>query len=167
VVKKNGELLAEARRAVYGTAGYPDATFTLRVSYGRIAPAAGDTTAITTVGDLFDKATDTPPFALAASWKAHAAQLSRDTPMNVATTNDIIGGNSGSPLLDRHGDVVGLIFDGNLPSLGGRYVYEPTTNRAVAVHASVIRAALEHVYGARHILDEIDRSRRAPRAAGR
>lgn len=160
VLKKNAELLAEARRAVFGTAGYPDATFTLRVSYGRIAPAEGDASAVTTLGDLFEKATGAPPFALAPSWARAEGRLSKTlskkTPLNVATTNDIIGGNSGSPLLDKSGDVVGLVFDGNLPSLGGRYFYEPRTNRAVAVHASAIRAALEHVYGAAHLLRELD-----------
>jgi hypothetical protein len=157
VVKKNGELLAEARRVVQGTAGYPDATFTLRVSFGRVRPAEGEESAMTTVGDLFGRSTGAFPFALSPSWAAARGKIAARTPMNVATTNDIIGGNSGSPLLDKNGDVVGLVFDGNLPSLGGRYFYEPKKNRAVAVHASAIRAALQHVYGAQHILAELDR----------
>jgi V8-like Glu-specific endopeptidase len=75
--------------------------------------------------------------------------------MNVATTNDIIGGNSGSPLIDRHAEVVGLIFDGNLASLGGDYGYEDATNRAVALHAQAILEALEKVYGAGRVVKEL------------
>lgn len=155
VVKKSADGIAAARRAVEGTTGYPDATFTLRVSYGRVKAAAGDKVAITTVGDLRKKATGTFPFALSPAWQA--SKVPSSTPLNVATTNDIIGGNSGSPLLDAEGDVVGLIFDGNLPSLGGRYGYDPATNRAVAVHGAAIRAALVDVYGAPHLLAEIER----------
>lgn len=158
VVKKNGELVAEARRGVYGTSGYPDATFTLRLSYGRVRAAEGEKSSMTTIGDLLGRSTGTFPFALSPAWEAARKNLPASTPMNVATTNDIIGGNSGSPLLDRHGNIVGLVFDGNLPSLGGRYGYEPKKNRAVAVHASAIRAGLQHVYGAGHILAEIDRA---------
>jgi V8-like Glu-specific endopeptidase len=80
--------------------------------------------------------------------------------MNVSTTNDIIGGNSGSPLLNADGDITGLVFDGNLASLGGRYVYEADVNRTVAVHADAILAALQHVYGGTRVLAEIEASRR-------
>ena len=77
------------------------------------------------------------------------------TPMNLATTNDIIGGNSGSPLLNREGRVVGLVFDGNLPSLAGRYGYDPAVNRTVAVHGDAILTGLEKIYGASRVAKEI------------
>ena len=80
-------------------------------------------------------------------------------PYNVATTNDVIGGNSGSPLIDRNGEVVGLIFDGNRASLGGAFGYDAATNRAVAVHREAILEGLEKVYGAGRVVREI-RSRR-------
>ncbi len=155
VVKKSAEGVAEARRVVEGTSGYPDATFTLRLSFGHVRAAQGEKVAVTTVGDLRAKDTGAYPFALSPAWAK--SKIAPATPLNVATTNDIIGGNSGSPLLDARGDVVGLVFDGNLPSLGGRYTYEPGTNRAVAVHAAAIRGALVDVYGAPHLWAELSK----------
>jgi hypothetical protein len=149
-----------------GTYTYPDATFTLRLSYGRVQGPPGHK-AMTTISDLLARAGDDPPFRLSPSWQRAAlngqSKLDPTTPMNVSTTNDIIGGNSGSPLLNEQGEVVGLIFDGNLASLGGRYVYEPETNRAVAVHGEAIRAALTHVYDGRRVLEELDATRAAQR----
>ncbi|MEW5743278.1 MAG: S46 family peptidase [Myxococcota bacterium] len=156
VLKKNGELLAEARRAVQGATGYPDATFTLRLSFGQVR-GWGAVKPLTTVGGLFERATGAPPFVVTPRWEAARAKLPPGTPFNVATTNDIIGGNSGSPLLDRKGDVVGLVFDGNLPSLGGRYGYDARDNRTVAVHGDLILLALERVYGAKAVADELRR----------
>jgi hypothetical protein len=155
-VKRSGERLAEARRAVLGTSGAPDATFTLRLSFGRVQ-GVGDGPAMTTVKGLFERASGRPPYAVTERWLAAKAKLPPATPYNVATTNDIIGGNSGSPLLDRRGDVVGLVFDGNLASLGGNFGYEPETNRAVAVHGDLILLALEKVYGAGHVAAEVRR----------
>ena len=159
IVKKSAEGIAEARRAVSGTQGPPDATFTLRLSFGRVRGADSENPkkAMTTVGELSTRATGAFPFALSSAWARAIKKLPASTAVNVATTNDIIGGNSGSPLLDRNGDVVGLVFDGNLPSLGGRYTYEPKENRTVAVHGAVMRAALKDVYGAGHLLDELNR----------
>lgn len=156
VLKKNGEQLAAARRAVLGTTGYPDATFTLRLSYGQVK-GYGAVKPMTTVKGLFERATGAPPFAVTPRWEAAKAKLPPATPYNVATTNDIIGGNSGSPLLDRNGDVVGLVFDGNLASLGGRYGYDGRENRTVAVHGDLILAALKHVYGAPALAAELTR----------
>lgn len=161
VVKKNGELLAEARRAVLGTTGAPDATFTLRLSYGRIR-GVGGAPAMTTARGLFERAMGKAPYALAPRWLAAKAKVPPGTPYNVATTNDIIGGNSGSPLLDVKGDVVGLIFDGNLPSLGGNFGYEPDRNRAVAVHGDLIVTALKQVYDAGHLVAELTSTGRVP-----
>jgi S1-C subfamily serine protease len=88
-------------------------------------------------------------------WLAVKGKLNVATPYDVATTNDIIGGNSGSPLVDRNGDVVGLVFDGNLQSLGGNFGYEPLGNRTVAVHGDLILTALQQVYGASNVAKEL------------
>ena len=153
VVKKNGELLAEARRTV-GASGAPDATFTLRLSYGRVK-GVGKGPALTTVKGLFERASGKAPYAVTEKWTAAKAKLNPSTPYNVATTNDIIGGNSGSPLVNAKGEVVGLVFDGNLQSLGGNFSYEPAGNRAVAVHGELIIAAMRQVYGATRVADEL------------
>lgn len=153
-LRKNMELISEARRA-QGPTGAPDATFTLRLSYGRVK-GYGSTPAMTTVKGLFERgALGKAPFLVADKWNAAKAKLNPATPYDVATTNDIIGGNSGSPLVDKNGDVVGLVFDGNLQSLGGNFAYEPAENRAVAVHGDLILAALKHVYGADALLKEL------------
>jgi hypothetical protein len=159
---RHGELLNQAHVAVYGQGGYPDATFTLRLSYGTVQGwTEGGTVfpAMTTVGGLYRRDAGVFPFAVEPSWLAAKKRLAAHTPMNLVTTNDIIGGNSGSPLVDRNGHVVGLVFDGNLPSLAGRYGYDPAVNRTVAVHAEVITAALEHVYRAHRVLEELVGSR--------
>ena len=168
VVKKNMELIAEAKRA-QGPSGAPDATFTLRLSYGRIKGVAkapgGDGVgretgpSMTTVKGLFERASGKAPYAITEKWLSQKAKLNGATPYNVATTNDIIGGNSGSPLVDKNGDVVGLVFDGNLQSLGGNFGYEPLGNRTVAVHGDVILLALQQVYGAQHVFKELTGSK--------
>ncbi|MFO0594455.1 MAG: S46 family peptidase [Myxococcaceae bacterium] len=155
VVKKNMELVSQAKRSV-GQSGPPDATFTLRLSYGRLKGVEGQPS-MTTIKGLFERASGKAPFAVADSWVKAKSKLNPATPYDVATTNDIIGGNSGSPLLDRNGDVVGLVFDGNLPSLGGNFWYEPAQNRTVAVHGDLILAALKNVYGADALLKELGR----------
>lgn len=155
--KQGNELLAEARRAVLGQEGAPDATFTLRLSFGRLEGTA-TAPAMTTVEGLYARAMGKPPFAVTEPWTQVRAKLKPaelKTPYNVSTTNDIIGGNSGSPLLDARGDVVGLVFDGNLASLGGRYGYDGRVNRTVAVHGQLIQLALSRVYGAKHVADEL------------
>jgi hypothetical protein len=158
VLKRNGELLARAHLAAYGTSGYPDATFTLRLSYGTVKgwEENGRTVApLTTFGGAWARHTGKDPFKLPDTWLAAQGKVPPETPLDVATTNDIIGGNSGSPMVNREGRIVGLIFDGNLHSLGGRYAFVPETNRAVAVHGDGILAALEQVYGARRIVEEL------------
>ncbi len=156
VVKKNFEVIQAARKTVYGTAGYPDATFSLRLSYGKVSGVAGQT-AMTTVGGFFERLTGTFPFAASEPWLAAQKTLSPATPFNFCTTNDIIGGNSGSPMLNAKGDVIGLVFDGNLPSLAGNFYFDGAENRTVAVHASLIRTALTKVYGAPHVEAELTR----------
>ena len=155
-----GEVLATLRRTERQKQGnsakrvYPDATFSLRLSYGRVA-GTRTAPAMTTVGDLFARAADEEPFKLAPTWLKARTKLTATAGMNISTTNDIIGGNSGSPMLNPQGEVVGLVFDGNLPSLGGRYVYDPEFNRAVAVHADAILSGLQYVYGAERLVTEI------------
>jgi len=152
------EKLARARFAVYGISNYPDATFTLRLSYGAVKGYVENGTAVppfTTIAGAFARHTGVEPFALPASWLAAKGRLGGLVPFNFVTNNDIIGGNSGSPVVNRQGEVVGLVFDGNIQSLGGEYGFDEAVNRTVAVHSAVILEALDKVYGARRLVDEI------------
>ena len=113
---RNGELLFQAAVAVRGTSSYPDATHTLRLSYGTIAgwaESGKQIPAMTRLSGLYARNTGEFPFAVAPSWLAARQKLDQEMPFDIATTNDIIGGNSGSPLINRDGEVVALIFDGN------------------------------------------------------
>ncbi|HEX5746769.1 MAG TPA: S46 family peptidase [Archangium sp.] len=163
VLKKNGELLAQARLAAYGTTGYPDATFTLRLNYGTVKgwdEGGRQVPPMTTFAGAYERHTGKEPFRLPDSWMKARGQVPGETPFDMATTNDIIGGNSGSPMVDREGRVVGLIFDGNLHSLGGEYAYVPENNRAVAVHGEGLLRALEHIYGAGRLVKELRANQR-------
>src|SRR5207248_11169450 len=111
--------------------------------------------AMTKVAGLYARATGKAPFAVTDRWMAAKSKLDPELPYDVSTSNDIIGGNSGSPLIDASGDVVGLVFDGNLASLGGRYGYDKQENRTVAVHGSLILEALDKVYGAGALKQEL------------
>jgi hypothetical protein len=161
-IRKAGEQIAQAVVAVRGTSGYPDATFTLRLSYGQVKGwKEGDRAipALTFIRGLYERHTGEPWFTLSPPWlraKSTATARHGETPLDLASTHDVIGGNSGSPMFDRNGEIVGLIFDGNLPSLGGRYLYDPEKNRTVAVHGEGILKALR-VYGARRVLAELGR----------
>jgi hypothetical protein len=158
VVKKNEELLAHVRAQLDGTGTYPDATFTLRLSYGQVKGWSENGKWVppyATLGGAFDRATGEPPFDLPATWLAAQSKLKLDTPLDFVTTNDIIGGNSGSPVLDRKAEVVGLIFDGNIHSLGGDFGYDISTNRAVAVDSRAILEALGRIYGAEFLAKEL------------
>jgi hypothetical protein len=157
-LKRQQELLAKARFAVYGDSRYPDATFTLRLSYGTVKGwKEGDhpVAPFTTLAGAFDRATGADPFQLPDSWVKNKRRLDLSTPMNFVTTNDIIGGNSGSPLVNRKGEVAGLIFDGNIHSLGGDYGYDPALNRAVAVDSAALLEAMDKVYGAGRLVKEL------------
>lgn len=152
------EAIAKARFAAEGTSVYPDATFTLRLTYGKVAgftDAHGAIPPFTTIGGLFERATGAEPYVLPPTWLAAKSSLDLATPMNLSTTNDIIGGNSGSPLIDKNGDVVGLIFDGNIHSFGGAFGYDARLDRAVAVDSRALIAGLTHVYHADRIVEEI------------
>ena len=158
VVQKNAELIAQARFARHGTSAYPDATFTLRLSYGEVAGWSEGGRKIAPFTDFagaFARDTGADPFALPASWHAAKGSLNLAQRFDFATTNDIIGGNSGSPMINRAGEIVGLIFDGNIHSLGGAFWFDPRTNRAVAVHSGAILESLSKVYGATDLVREI------------
>ena len=156
--------IAKARFAVYGTSVYPDATFTLRISYGAVKGfenAEGkQVEPYTTIGGLFRRANGAPPYALPQRWLDAKSTLNLDTPMNLSTTNDIIGGNSGSPLINSKGEIVGLIFDGNIFSLGGEYGYDAAKNRAVSVDSRALLEGLRKVYHMDRVVDEIEAARR-------
>ena len=100
----------------------------------------------TTIAGLFGRATGAPPYNLPQSWIAAKPALNLATPMNLSTTNDIIGGNSGSPLIDKNAEVVGLIFDGNIFSLAGDYGFDAAKNRSVAVDSRALLEGLRKVY---------------------
>ena len=152
------EQLAKARFAFKGTAVYPDATFSLRLSYGVIRGWNQRGTPVkpfTDFAGLFDRATAYDPFKLADTWVAAQKSLNKKTRFNQVSTNDIVGGNSGSPLINARGELVGLIFDGNIQSLGGSYFYDESVNRAVSVHSAAISEALKKVYKSEHLVKEL------------
>ena len=157
------ERIARARFAVYGTSLDPDATFSPRVSFGTVkgfTNAAGTAVApYTTMGGLFARTTGAEPYVLPPSWLAAKPSLDPSTPMNLSTTNDVVGGNSGSPLVNRRGEIVGLIFDGNIYSLGGDYGYDPARNRAVSLDSRALLTALDKVYHADRLVSEITAAR--------
>lgn len=153
------ERIAAARFKLYGTNTYPDATFTLRLNYGTVQGWLESGTPVepfTYLDRAFERATGAPPFKIPASWMKVKAQLDMRTPFCISTSNDIVGGNSGSPLIDASGRIVGLMFDGNVHSIAGRYWFNPANNRAVALHPAIIREALEKVYGAKDLLAELN-----------
>ncbi|MGO9474466.1 MAG: S46 family peptidase [Rhodomicrobium sp.] len=150
--------IARARFKIYGTSIYPDATFTLRISYGTVRgyrQNGKEIAPITHIAGLFERATGAPPFKLPETWIAARPALDMGQPMNFVTDNDIIGGNSGSPVIDAAGEIVGLIFDGNIQSLGGDFGFDPAVNRAVAVNAGALREALAKVYHAERLVAEL------------
>jgi len=158
VVTKNAALIAGARFALQGKSGYPDATFTLRLSYGTVAGYQQNGQTITPITDFagaYAHATGRDPFKLPPTWdRAHAAVNLKNN-LDFASTNDIIGGNSGSPVIGRDGNAIGLIFDGNIQSLGGDFGYDGSANRAVAVDVTAITEALRHIYHADRLAKEL------------
>jgi hypothetical protein len=157
-----GRRIAAARFAIYGRSTYPDATGTLRLSFGRVLGYAWGTTQVpwkTTFHGLLDRAAsfdDKPPFDLPRPVAERRSEIDLKTPLNFVSTNDIIGGNSGSPVINRKGEYVGLIFDGNIQSLVWSYVYGDAAGRAVSVHSAAIREALRSIYRAPRLLAELD-----------
>jgi hypothetical protein len=155
---------AKIAQAVFATAGdsaYPDGTFTLRLSYGAVKGYEENgrrITPFTEIRGLYARADQhghKPPYALPASWQNARAKVDMTTPYNLVSTNDIVGGNSGSPLINARGELVGLIFDGNIQSLPAYFIFESTQARAVSVDARGMIEALRTVYGADTLVTEL------------
>jgi hypothetical protein len=153
--------LSKARLALLGTSGYPDATFSLRLSFGVIKgyeEKGSHVPAFTTFAGLYERAgqmNNRPPFDLPPIWQKRRGRLNAETPLNFVSTCDIIGGNSGSPVVNRAGEFVGIIFDGNLASLPWDYAYDDRQGRAISVSSAGILEALDKVYGARAVVKEL------------
>jgi hypothetical protein len=162
VLTPAGEKLGKARFLVYGKDAYPDATFTLRLSYGTVDgyPYNGTIAPpFTTFYGLYDRAasfSNKAPFDLTPKEAAGRDKLDLSTPLDFVSNGDIIGGNSGSPVVNRDGELVGLIFDGNIESLAGDFVYDGSRNRAVAVHSAGMIEGLRKLYGAGALADELE-----------
>ena len=165
VLTPAGEKLGMARFLVYGKNAYPDATFTLRLSYGTVDgyPYNGTIAPpFTTYYGLYDRAQsfgNKAPFDLTPKEEAGLSKVNLTTPLDFVSTGDIIGGNSGSPVVNREGELVGLIFDGNIESLAGDFVYDGSKNRAVAVHSAGMIEGLRKLYGADALADELEGKR--------
>jgi hypothetical protein len=150
--------IADARFKAYGTSAYPDATFTLRLSYGAVGgwtEAGSQVAPFTQLDRLYARATGTLPFQLPQRWLDARPRLDMSARANFATTNDIVGGNSGSPMVDAQGRVVGLAFDGNIHSIAGSFWFDQQMNRTVGVHPEFIRTALTRVYPADRLAKEL------------
>ena len=161
--RADSEEIANLRFAIYGSSIDPDATFTARLNYGTVKgfnDAQGRWVKPYTIfAGLFERANGAPPFALPQRWLHAKTSLNLSIPMNLSTTNDIIGGNSGSPLINQDAEIVGLIFDGNIFSLGGDYGYDPPLNRAVAVDSRALLQGLRVVYHLDRVVEEIESGR--------
>ncbi|HVY90837.1 MAG TPA: S46 family peptidase [Hyphomonadaceae bacterium] len=155
------EKVAALRFAVMGKNVYPDATFTLRLSYGTVKgwidPVHGQVQPFTYVSGLWERATGAFPFNLAKRWQSGRDKIAGTTQMDFVTTNDITGGNSGSPLVNKEGRIVGLAFDGNIHSTAGDFGFDPALNRCVAVSSQLILEGLRKIYGADALADELMR----------
>ena len=155
---------AKIARALFDTEGtklYPDATFTLRLSYGSVQGYMENGKKIppfTTLGGLFARAEQHKhqfPWVLPQRWMDKKSAINMNTPFNFVSTNDIIGGNSGSPTINQNGELVGLIFDGNIQSLVGDYIYDGSVNRAISVDSRGMLEVLKKVFDANHIATEL------------
>ncbi len=156
-----GEKIGKARFAAYGKSTYPDANFTLRLTYGTVKGYSMNGTIApskTTFYGLYDRyySFDTkPPFNLPQRYLDGKDKLDLTTPMNFVATLDVVGGNSGSPVINKKGELVGLVFDGNIESLVGSYVYDEETNRTVSVHSQAMIEAIRKLYNANGLVDEL------------
>jgi hypothetical protein len=161
VVRRDGTIVAKTRFAQSGFTQPPDATFTLRLSYGAVKGYQENGKAIpfsTNIGGAYEHAAEhnqQPPYNLPESWMKSKANLDLKTPLNFVSTADIIGGNSGSPTVNEKGEVVGIIFDGNIESLPWNFAFSDVQGRAVSVDARGIQEALRKVYGATALADEL------------
>jgi len=161
VERSNYSKIARARFDTEGTKLYPDATFTLRLSYGAVKGYNENGKKIqpfTTLGGLYDRAAQFKsefPYNLPPRWVEKKTALDLTTPFNFVSTNDIIGGNSGSPTINQKGELVGLIFDGNIQSLVGDFIYDESVNRAISVDSRAMLEVLRKVFGANDIAAEL------------
>jgi hypothetical protein len=164
--------IAHALFETEGTKLYPDATFTLRISYGavrgydenghHIAP-------FTTLGGLYERAAQHKyqfPYNLPQRWLDRKSSLDLKTPFNFVTTNDIIGGNSGSPTVNRQGELVGLIFDGNIQSLVGNFIYDESVNRAISVDSRGMLEVMRKMFDATELVAELTGQTKSQTAGG-
>ena len=162
--EQNDELVARALLAVFGNTVAPDATFSLRISDGEVARYPYNGTfgqPYTTFYGLYDRTfgfAGQAPWNLAPRWLAAKDRVNLATPLNGVSTNDITGGNSGSPLINRNGEIVGLIFDGNIEQLPLDFIFLEATGRSVWVDSRGIIEALRHVYDAGTLADELTRA---------
>ena len=158
--------IAKAKFALEGTSTYPDATFTLRLAFGVVKGYEENGKQVpfqTTFAGLFGRAKQhnfKPPFDLPPRWIERKDKLNLETPLNFVLTADIIGGNSGSPVINKDAEVVGLIFDGNIQSLVLDFMFTEEQARAVAVHSAGIVEALRKVYDANELADELTRGKK-------
>lgn len=158
-VASSAERIAAARFKAFGTNVYPDATFTLRLNYGTVQGWVENGTPVepfTHLARAFERATGASPFKIPDSWMKVKDKLDMQTPFCISTSSDIVGGNSGSPLIAADGRIVGLMFDGNIHSIAGSYGFNAANNRAIAVHPAIIREALDKVYDAQSLLAELN-----------
>ena len=163
--------IAQAVFATQGDSAYPDGTFTLRLSYGQVKGYMDNgkpVTPFTEIRGLYvrgDQHQQKPPYKIVDSWMKARAAVNPTTPYNFVSTNDIVGGNSGSPVINVKGELVGLIFDGNIQSLPGYFIYDEAVNRAVSVDARGMLEALRAVYKANWVADELTGGRAVKTAA--
>ena len=173
VERANYARIARALFETEGTKLYPDATFTLRLSYGQVAGYMENGKKVapfTTLGGLFARADAFKrrfPYNLPQRWYDKKSALDLNTPFNFVSTNDIIGGNSGSPTINQNGELVGLIFDGNIQSLVGDFMYDPSVNRAISVDSRGMLEVLRKVFNANDLVGELTGQGATTRAAGR
>jgi hypothetical protein len=171
VVRRDGGRIAKARFAQSGFSQPPDATFTLRLSYGQVKGYEENGKAIpfdTNIGGAYQHAAEQnnqAPYNLPESWMKAKPKLDLKTPLNFVSTADIIGGNSGSPTVNKNGEVVGIIFDGNIQSLPWNFAYSDVQGRAVSVDSRGIQEALRRIYGATALADELTGTKTAGASA--
>jgi len=170
VERRDGATIAKARFEQSGFTQPPDATFTLRLSYGAVKGYDENGKKIpyfTTMAGAFQHADEhgnKPPYNLAESWTKMKSKLTLSTPLNFVSTPDIIGGNSGSPTINKAGEVVGIIFDGNIQSLRWNFFFDERQGRAVSVDSRGIIEALRKIYGDDALADELTGAKAAASA---
>jgi hypothetical protein len=173
VERANYAKIARALFETEGTKLYPDATFTLRLSYGTVQGYTENgkkVSPFTTIGGLFARSEQFKrqfPYNLPPRWTEKKSAIDLNTPFNFVSTNDIIGGNSGSPTINQNGELVGLIFDGNIQSLVGDFMYDGSVNRAISVDSRGMLEVLKKVFNANEIVAELTGQAATTKAAGR